>query len=162
MRFRSGGKDNRDWTDVVTEILRQAGITLPGSGPNYALSCPIKASHRNGDAKPSASINPRMGGWRCFKCGAHGGVKKLATLLGVDWGAVIRSSRKASVVRAAQQIPAVSRWPRHERGLAESEIACMYAAETDWGFAVAFCYGNYTGDTANDSTPLCRALRRMA
>jgi hypothetical protein len=45
---------------------------------NGMFSCPSKAGHANGDAKPSAGI-PEETRWHCFACGAHGDAIDLVT-----------------------------------------------------------------------------------
>ena len=140
----SGSRLQRDWSPVTRDILARAGITLSGSGPNYQIRCPCAANHANQDNRPSASINPSKGAWRCFVCGKQGGVKRLAELLGVPWKAVFRSHfPKVSVVRPAPEVREVADWLREVRGLPPSEIATMCAAETWGGPAVVFDYGPY-------------------
>ena len=133
-----------DWSPVMEDIIAQAGITISGPGPHYTIRCPFPAKHAHDDKKPSASVNLKKGAWRCHACGAQGGAKQLAEALGVDWQAVVRRYfGNPSVVRPAGEITEVADWLRAVRGLAPSEIAMIYAAQTLRGPAVVFDYGTY-------------------
>jgi putative DNA primase/helicase len=128
----------------MEDIIAQAGITISGPGPHYTIRCPFPTKHAHDDKKPSASVNLRKGAWRCHACGAQGGAKQLAEALGVAWQAVFRRHfGKPSAVRPADEVSEVADWLRAVRGLAVSEIAMIYAAQTLAGPAVVFDYGKY-------------------
>ena len=60
----------------VTDVLRLAGLPEPNTRGWFA--CPVHA-----DRHPSAHIVPGGRGWRCFACGAHGGIVDLAVAVGI-------------------------------------------------------------------------------
>jgi hypothetical protein len=59
----------------ITQALQ--ALNLPVK--NGKFSCPNKAGHANGDAKPSAGI-PSESRWHCFACGAHGDAIDLVSI----------------------------------------------------------------------------------
>ena len=55
-------KDRLDIVDVVSDY-----VTLKKSGANYWGKCPF-----HNDTKPSMSVSPTKGIYKCFSCGAGG------------------------------------------------------------------------------------------
>ncbi|MGC1759148.1 MAG: CHC2 zinc finger domain-containing protein [Candidatus Cybelea sp.] len=62
---------------TVDDVLRRAGIATVQRGKRVWFRCPAHA-----DTHPSAVIVGERG-WRCFACGAHGGVFDLCIALGL-------------------------------------------------------------------------------
>ena len=55
-------KDRLDIVDVISEY-----VSLKKSGSNYLGKCPF-----HNDNKPSMSVSPSKGIYKCFSCGAGG------------------------------------------------------------------------------------------
>lgn len=69
----------------VADVLEAAGARFKQRGCYVMFCCP-----RHDDRHPSAIGGQR--GWRCFACGAKGGLLELGVALGLgaDWAAVAR------------------------------------------------------------------------
>src|SRR5438094_10671751 len=59
----------------LTEIVREHVPTLKKRGRNYTARCPF---HQ--ERTPSFAVNPEMGVFKCFGCGAGGDVFKFVML----------------------------------------------------------------------------------
>jgi hypothetical protein len=62
---------------TVYDVLRRAGIEPPSS-ERKNIRCPLPD---HADSKPSFSVQKSGQGWKCFGCGAHGGVLELVVAL---------------------------------------------------------------------------------
>lgn len=61
----------------------ELGVRLSAGGRNVAVGCfASPASHRHDDRDKSCSVNVETGAWRCWGCGAAGGVYHAAVALG--------------------------------------------------------------------------------
>jgi hypothetical protein len=67
-------------SDVVG-LYRRFGVKLPPLSDGWATTRCFAGGHR--DRHPSARVHLRSGGFRCFTCGARGGVLDALQLLGV-------------------------------------------------------------------------------
>jgi hypothetical protein len=67
----------------VVGMYRAAGVTLRAPAAGDWVTCRCFAGIHD-DRHPSARINLRSGGFRCFTCGAKGGAIAALVLLGVD------------------------------------------------------------------------------
>lgn len=67
-----------DWSSWIEHALDRRLRWRPDG--NAQTRCPLP-SHR--DNRPSFSIHRFKGAWRCFGCGASGGIRDLARQLGV-------------------------------------------------------------------------------
>lgn len=65
----------------VAGLYRRFGVRLPPLGDGWASTRCFAGGHR--DRHPSARVHLRTGGFRCFACGARGGVLDALQLLGV-------------------------------------------------------------------------------
>ena len=66
------------WKERFTDLLARHGISM--RGPRGIVRCLF---HQ--DKTPSLSIDIERGLFHCFGCGASGGVRKFAELLGEKW-----------------------------------------------------------------------------
>lgn len=62
---------------TISDVLRLAGVTTLQRGERVWFQCPA-----HDDTHPSAVIVGRSG-WKCFACGAKGGILSLAIALGL-------------------------------------------------------------------------------
>jgi hypothetical protein len=65
----------------VTGLYRRFGVRLPGLADGWASTSCFSGLHR--DRNPSARVHLHSGGFKCFGCGARGGVLDALQLLGV-------------------------------------------------------------------------------
>jgi DNA primase len=65
----------------IDDVLRDAGITPPAN-EKINIPCPLPDhAHSNRKSTPSFSVQKSGQGYRCFGCGAHGGVVELVVAL---------------------------------------------------------------------------------
>lgn len=99
----------------VTGLYRRFGVRLPELGDGWASTRCFSGAHQ--DRHPSARVHLRAGTFRCFACGARGGVLDALQLLGVydrdearrlaaDYGILEPPRRQAPPAAAAERKPA--------------------------------------------------------
>lgn len=74
-----------DKSSLLAEVLRRHGVPVHYRTGWYAVSCPIKNAHSNGDKHKSASVSIGAGYLNCHGCGFKGdGFDLMKELEGVD------------------------------------------------------------------------------
>jgi len=53
----------------IQDVIREYGVVLEPAGSRYKGLCPFHADHR-----PSLTVDPHFGSWKCWPCGAGGDV----------------------------------------------------------------------------------------
>jgi hypothetical protein len=99
----------------ILDVLGRLSIGSPerwNGSADFMLSCPCPS---HDDSIPSCVIHPRTDGWRCFGCGARGGVFELG---------VIAFTRKGCL-----DLPADPVIPIPVAGVLAEQIAAAHTAE---------------------------------
>ena len=87
----------------VRGFYSELGVKVPPSAQtNVDLRCFAEGdAHKNGDRKPSLSLNVETGQWHCHGCGASGGTYKAALALGRDKAAALRLEERFGLREAS-------------------------------------------------------------
>ncbi len=90
-------------TGDVRGFYGELGVKVPQSAQtNVDLRCFAEGdAHKNGDRKPSLSLNVETGQWHCHGCGASGGTYKAAIAFGLDKAAALRLEERFGLREAS-------------------------------------------------------------
>jgi CHC2 zinc finger len=97
-RTHKSGSPPLDLASIFQDYLHRYVHKLTIRGPRATGLCPLHE-----ERTPSFSAHLEKCVFHCFGCGASGGVKKFAELVGEPWGATRSESRTAKAQRARLQ-----------------------------------------------------------
>lgn len=110
----------------ILDIARASGRDLTGTGPEYMMRCPYADRHKDGDRKPSLTLNSEKNVWYCHACRVGGGANDLDRALSGDRDHHHQAATQPKPVTAEMRVRAAAIHARAAEGLRADAIGRQF------------------------------------